>query len=127
MSGTFVNNLVAYNGLFRVKRYGETTFGGRMGVRGGAPSEQPDLNAAYNVVFGNQLNDWVLQDGTTPIDPTTLGTNRITDPGLVSESSLVPKAGSALLDTGDPALTDPDGSRSDVGATGGPFAGKTGP
>jgi len=33
-----------------------------------------------------------------------------------------PAPGSPLVDAGDPALTDPDGSRSDVGASGGPDA-----
>lgn len=127
VKGTFVNNVVAYNGLWKMKSYPEDTFGGRIGVRGAAPTEQGPIAPSYNVVFGNQTKEWVLSDGTTLVDLTKLGTNRVADPKFGGEFDYTPGAGSALLDSGDPELRDADGSRSDVGATGGVFAGVTGP
>jgi len=57
--------------------------------------------------------------------------NLAADPRLVafaldgdpSSDVLVPLADSPLLDAGDPSLVDPDGSRADIGVTGGPSAG----
>lgn len=126
VTGTFVNNVVAFNGLHRVQAYPADTFGGRFGVRGGSPAEETVFAPAYNVLFGNQLVDWVAADGTT-VDPSTWETNQVADPRFPEERELVPGTDSALIDAGDPAILDADGSRSDVGATGGPNAGQTGP
>jgi hypothetical protein len=54
-------------------------------------------------------------------------TVRGVDPRLVSRNDLTPAPGSPLLSSGDPAIANRDGSRSRVGATGGPRAGATGP
>ena len=53
-------------------------------------------------------------------DPTGSGGNISGDPRLASSLELL--SGSAAIDAGDPALTDPDGSRSDMGMYGGPGA-----
>jgi len=44
------------------------------------------------------------------------------DPLFVSDTDLHPDVGSPLVDAGDPALLDPDGSVSDLGVHGGPHA-----
>ena len=62
---------------------------------------------------------WAAADGNVAVDP-----------AFVSFSPSTPAQGwdfhlldtSPLVDAGDPALSDPDGSRSDVGAYGGPDA-----
>ena len=45
-----------------------------------------------------------------------------TDDGDCENDALTPAAGSPLIDAGDPGLLDPDGSTSDLGASGGPEA-----
>src|SRR5205085_2780917 len=42
--------------------------------------------------------------------------------GTPDDDNLVPLRDSPLVDAGDPMLSDPDGSVSDIGATGGPGA-----
>lgn len=127
VTGTFVNNAVAFNGRHTMKRYAENTFGTRSGVRGAAPTEATVFAPAYNVVWGNQLYDWLESDGVTAVDSSGMGSNQVADPHFAGEYDLRPGPLSALLDAGDPTLLDPNGSRSDVGATGGPWAGKTEP
>ena len=77
--------------------------------------------------------------GSTPTDlggflsSTTLGSTHVTgDPQFVDWSAdgdclddLHPRAGSPLIDAGDPSIKDPDKSRSDIGAFGGPSAENT--
>jgi|GEM_PF-2626861 len=58
-------------------------------------------------------------NGNVVADPQFIGWNPDNDPG---NDNLCPGIGSPLTDAGDPALMDPDGSRADIGAFGGPFA-----
>jgi hypothetical protein len=80
---------------------------------------------AYDDFWGNSgLN-------VTGFQPNPVGVNGTiaADPRFVSEAGASPfgwdlhlQAGSPCIDAGDPALSDPDGSRSDMGAYGGPLA-----
>ena len=44
------------------------------------------------------------------------------DDGNCNNDDVTPRPGSPLIDAGDPTVTDGAGSRSDIGATGGPEA-----
>lgn len=61
---------------------------------------------------------------TTPVDGmASLGSNMLdADPGFVGAGDYHLDSESACIDTGDPQLTDSDGTRSDMGAYGGPLA-----
>ncbi|MEW5741310.1 MAG: right-handed parallel beta-helix repeat-containing protein [Myxococcota bacterium] len=126
VTGTFVNNLVAFNGLFQRRAYPANTFGAQAGVRGDKPASSA-FSPAFNVLFGNRTQDWVLADGVTVLSAADLGSNRFVDPRLVSELDLRLSPGSPAIDSGDPAILDLDGTRSDVGAQGGPDAQRRGP
>ncbi len=67
---------------------------------------------SYSNVWGNGTADYTGMD-----DPTGTDGNVSVDPVLLGGGQL--DASSPLLDAGDPSLTDPDGSRSDIGAFGG--------
>lgn len=123
-TGRFVNNVVAFNGLDRWKSYPAATFG-QGGIRGPAGAANP-FAPAHNVLFGNRTVDWLGTDGGTPAVEWG-STNLNVDPKFAGEYALRPSAGSPLVDSGDPAILDKDGSRSDVGATGGPDYGRTRP
>jgi len=78
-------------------------------------TSDPDI-LAYNLVYDIKGElDW---PGTQTLwdDPLLLGYQ----PGNCDLANMVPGAGSPLIDGGDPALYDLDGSRSDIGAFGGP-------
>ncbi len=70
----------------------------------------------YSDVWGNRPADFA---GT---DPTGTDGNLSVDPALLDDAGHV-DATSSMIDAGDPALLDPDGSRSDIGPYGGPGAG----
>jgi hypothetical protein len=124
--GRFVNNVVYANGLNATGAYQPTTFG-RGGVRGFAAAQSP-FTMGYDVLSQNLGGDWITPDaaGTVPIGQWGATTLAV-DPKLVSRTDLRPAAGSPLLHAGDPTLLNADGSRSHVGATGGPHAGMTQP
>ena len=67
-------------------------------------------------MWGNGPDDWY---GLA--DPTGTDGDLSVDPDLLSGGVHL-DAGSALIDAGDPARLDPDGSRSDIGPLGGPYA-----
>jgi hypothetical protein len=78
----------------------------------------------HSNIWGNTLDFW----GTYP-DPTGTDGNISVDPQHLDTSSAVPadwdlhlSPTSPLVDAGSPALLDPDGSPSDIGAWGGPDA-----
>jgi hypothetical protein len=56
-------------------------------------------------------------DGSVEADPLFWGASR---PDDCENVTLYPDRGSPLIDTGNPSLTDRDGSRADIGSTGGP-------
>jgi hypothetical protein len=74
----------------------------------------------YNLVckvLGDYLNRIKRYSGGRISDITSSD-----DPGFVSLVDFHLKAGSKAIDRGNPAIKDPDGSRSDMGAYGGPSA-----
>ncbi len=125
-SGTLVNNIVAFNGLNTLGGYTPDVFG-RGGVRG-PTGAMPSVQATYNDIASNQLSDWVAGDGMTPV-PMAMwpAGNLSTDPDFVSPTDLHLAPGSPMHHAGDPSIHNPDGSRSDLGATGGPDVGRMGP
>jgi len=124
--GTFVNDLVAFNGANATGAYEPSTFG-RGGVRG-APAAESPFTFAYDVLFSNDGGDWITSDAKDAVPDTGWGKEtRSVDPKLASPSDLKPAPGSPLLGAGDPSITNADGSRSHIGATGGPYAGVTEP
>ena len=102
--GQLTNNLLAENGV-----------GSAVESR-----SDPDVVLDYNDFY---QNDDDLDDYLSPLH----GSHLRTDPPDFAEdvsdcrsASWMLSAGSALIDAGDPSITDIDGSRSDIGATGGP-------
>lgn len=79
------------------------------------------LDIAYSAFFDNDGHDvngapWpVGTDGNVTADPMF-----VSMAGAPQRWDLHLQPGSALVDAGDPALLDPDGTRSDIGAYGGP-------
>lgn len=71
---------------------------------------------SYNVLWDNVEGDWRDMP-----DYTGEYSNVHLDP-LWDTLTFVPQAGSPLIDNGNPELTDPDGTRSDIGIYGGPQA-----
>lgn len=108
--GALLNNVFAYSGRGEAV-YGRDTYSG------------DNLTATYNDWYGNTVAD---QDGSLSFPLTGFG-NITSDPQFVAYSndgdcwndSLLPQSGSPLIDAGSPSLLDEDGSRSDIGATGG--------
>ncbi|MEQ1568244.1 MAG: MopE-related protein [Myxococcota bacterium] len=82
-----------------------------------------DLSVDYSAFYDNADGDLPLLVGGT-------GNLFDDDPQLASYSAdgdctndqVWPRAGSPLIDAGDPGYTDPDGTRSDIGVYGGPQA-----
>lgn len=117
-----VNNVIAYNGLNRIGGFTPETFG-QGGIRGPAPTKGGVVEAHHNMLFGNVPEDWRGQTGKTSVARESWGpSNRSEDPVFVSENDMTPGPGSPLVDAGDPELSDPDGTASDIGYTGGPMA-----
>lgn len=87
----------------------------------GAYAEEVTDGFTYNDVFGNDENYGGIQDGTgtgnLSVDPKF---KSATDDGNPENDDYTLTGGSGCIDAGDPALTDPDGSRADLGVYGGP-------
>ena len=72
---------------------------------------------SHNIIWENKdgafsgMPDLIDADGNTAVDPM-----------FEDENKFVPAQGSPLIDAGNPELTDPDGTRSDIGIFGGPNA-----
>lgn len=83
----------------------------------------PPSTVAYNVFEdgGGAVLGEVL-DGSNLVDPGDPLLVRWTDDGDCTDDQLWPSAASLLIDAGDPTVLDPDGTRSDIGAFGGPTA-----
>jgi hypothetical protein len=84
------------------------------------------LVATYGVWHGNvpvDLTQTSASDVTGSVAVFEPGFAVWSDDGDFTNDDLTPAAGSPLIDAGDPALWDVDGSRSDIGATGGPYFG----
>jgi hypothetical protein len=84
------------------------------------PYSQPI--ATYNLTWNNSPWDGgVIRLGDTiPNDLPGNSNNRNLDPMFVDTIDYLLQAYSPAIDAGDPSILDPDGSRSDVGYTGGP-------
>lgn len=124
--GTFVNDLVAFNGANATGAYTPSTFG-RGGLRGLPAGESP-FAIGYDVLYSNQGGDWITADASGTVPEASWGaTTKALDPKLASAADLRPGPGSPLLGAGDPSIENADGSRSHIGATGGPYAGMTEP
>jgi predicted outer membrane repeat protein len=79
-----------------------------------------DLDVRYGAWWNNDENTlWPLDGSHVFDDPLLAG---VSDDDDCTNDRWWPLPGSPLLDAGDPALLDPDGGRSDIGATGGPDA-----
>jgi hypothetical protein len=89
----------------------------------GAEAAQAGPVVEYNAWYDNQPLDWlnlVPGAGNLSTDPQWLG---VSCDGDFQNDRLRLSPGSPLIDAGDPAATwlDPDGSRADIGSTGGPL------
>ena len=124
-NGIFQNNLIAFNGLYREKRYPENSFGGRSGLR--LYTQESQWQIRYNVLYGNRLSNWIRHDNNFLPENQWQSGNLSEDPKLVSEFNLIPQSESSIQDKGNPELLDPNGTRSDIGATGGPYANSNSP
>ncbi len=120
---TFVNNVVTGNGWNDDEWVGKRT---------GAWLNADEVDFRYNDVWGNVPVDACR--GGVPggsacesIEFAGVEGNFAADPVFSGDESYRPGEGSPLVDAGDPAIADADGSRSDVGAHGGPDAGRTVP
>ncbi len=99
-SGTIINNISAFN------KDG--------GIR--ATKKENFEKLEYNLAYGNEGGDWNEFDNWPP------ETNISKDPKFVSSTDFHLKKDSPAIDAGDPSIKDPDGTRSDMGAYGGPGA-----
>ena len=91
----------------------------------------PDtFELAYNDIWDNEPEN-VCRGGVPGESPceaieyANIDGNLDKDPRFADEGEYVLSARSALVDSGDPALFDVDGTRSDIGLHGGPEAGRT--
>lgn len=106
MSPVLTNVIVAHN---------EAT-----GAAGGIGARDANFTLRYSNLFGNTPDDFVGMgdpinaDGNISVDPEFLWLE-----GEVESWDLRLQQTSACIDAGDPGLSDPDGSRSDMGAHGG--------
>jgi hypothetical protein len=122
-SGRFINNIVVGNG-WNSEWVGKCT-----GVWMNAPSS---FEFAYNDVWDN-LNEDVCSGGVPGGDPCTpiafegADGNLSVDPMFVDAADYFLRLNSPVIDLGDPAILDPDNSRSDMGAYGGPATGRLEP
>ncbi|MBD3366582.1 MAG: hypothetical protein GF405_00240 [Candidatus Eisenbacteria bacterium] len=108
-SGLFTNNVVAWNG------WRDEWVCPRVGIwMNGDPAHMP---LEYNDVWANVEGDYRDMDDLTG----TLG-NISVEPAFVGSLDFRPRAVSPLVDAGNPIFTDPDGTRSDIGISGGPAA-----
>jgi len=113
-SGEFINNLVTGNGGVEewvAKRTGVWLNG--------------DAVFAYNDVWGNEVEDvcaggYPGESDCTPIAFDGIDGNVSVDPQFVDLDDYTLSSTSPVMDAGDPDLLDADGSRSSIGAYGGP-------
>ncbi len=89
---------------------------------GGVYFDPDDDVVTYVNSWGNDVSDWSTDvtgvDGNLSVDP--LYTDITSSDPTAWDLTL--QAGSPLIDVGDPAILDADGSQSDIGAWGGPGA-----
>jgi hypothetical protein len=76
-----------------------------------------NFEISYNDVWDNKEGQYRDMP-----DYTEKSGNINVDPGFIDDKEFYLSEGSLLMDTGNPLLTDPDGTRSDIGLFGGPGA-----
>jgi hypothetical protein len=91
-----------------------------LGASGGTVLDA-ELSGEVSVVY-TDLFDNLGGFGGGVSDPVGTNGNLSVDPMFVSPTDLHLQSGSPLVDAGDPALLDPDGTVSDIGVYGGPRA-----
>ena len=119
IQGRFANNLVYENGWRKqwvCPRVGIWDY-----------QQSPGFSVRHNLVFGNEAGDYkaVEYDEDKPgpeYDLTGQFGNLSVDPQLADTVLYRLLPSSPMIDAGDTLLTDPDGSRSDIGVYGGPQA-----
>lgn len=114
--GRYVNNLL----VFSAQGYGYY------------PRFVVDVVFEYNDVFGNTGGQYYTgvnggqdltgRDGNLSVDPLF---RQVSKDGVSSNDAFLLVEGSPVVDVGEPSLLDPDRSRSDMGAYGGPAANPT--
>jgi hypothetical protein len=107
--GRIVNNIVTANGWEKewvCERVGVLNYGNWS-------NWEFSHNIVWNNVQGNYLNIW---------DQTDTDGNLSVNPEFTGESVFLPRPNSPAIDSGHPDISDPDGSRSDIGIYGGPQA-----
>ncbi|HDS30601.1 MAG TPA: right-handed parallel beta-helix repeat-containing protein [Firmicutes bacterium] len=117
-----VNNIIAFNGTK------EQWVAPRVGIW--MNCSDGNYKIAYNAIHGN--HDAAVAFGYKVFDDDTwsyeeerefIGIDgNIGDDPMIDGDSYRIESISPCIDTGDPEILDPDNSRSDIGATGGPFA-----
>ncbi len=106
--GRFTNNVVVKNG------WRDQWVCGRVGFQNyGHPNQ---FAISHNVLWDNVEGDWRDMPDYTDLD-----SNKHLDP-LWDTLTFLPLDGSPLIDNGNPELSDPDGTPSDLGIYGGPHA-----
>ena len=119
IQGRFANNLIWQNGWRKqwvCPCVGIWDYG-----------QPKDFTVRNNLVFGNEAGEYKAvemepENPGPPYDLTGQYGNLSLDPHLADTLQYRPLPESPLTDTGDTLLTDPDGSRSDIGVFGGPSA-----
>ena len=107
--GKLKNNIIVENG------WREEWVCPQVGVWLNTPMESFPVH--YNNVWNNAAGNYQGLD-----DQTGLAGNISQDPLFIDEMSFALQLGSPCLDAGDSVVVDADGSRSDIGITGGPLA-----
>jgi hypothetical protein len=122
-SGRFVNNIVTDNGWYSSEWVGKKT---------GVWMNSDNFELAYNDVWDNEEED-VCTGGVpggsacTALSFEGEDGNVSLDPDFADEQTYALSDDSPLLDAGSPDIVDTDGSVSDIGAHGGPDAGRVSP
>jgi hypothetical protein len=106
---TLENSIIAFNG------WRDQWVCPRVGIWTNAPADRISLK--NNLIFGNSDGNYSGMDDASGTHGNLTG-----DPLFFSEADFHLKAGSPAIDAGREDLLDKDGSRSDIGAYGGPFA-----
>jgi hypothetical protein len=122
VKGAFINNIVIGNGTSADEWVGKKV-GIWFNVTPGS------FTLSHNLIWNNADHDlcaggYPLPDPSpcTPLDYAGLDGNLAGSPMFEDNTDFTLKAGSPAINTGDPEIEDKDGSRSDMGAYGGPDA-----
>jgi uncharacterized protein (TIGR03382 family) len=130
VNNTFVENEAAGNGGAAIFRSSPAQFTNNVVAWSAGNGVTADAASSLTITY-NDFYDNVAENTGDALDPTLLDASNLKlDPALTaytangdcSDDLFWPLATSPLVDAGDPAISDPDASRSDIGAFGGPDA-----